>query len=261
MSSKLASFIILFSVGLFMQVSISQADPVSIDTLQQADNRIHTDAALSQKKVDAYFDQTQNLAAQYRSLQDEQQSLQAYNDYIEVLIKDQQQSINALKYDINSVDTLRQNIVPLMFNMLDALAQFVALDLPFNLDVRQMRIKQLKETLNSADVTLAEKYRMILDAYRIEQAYGNSINMTTGRLTVNGKDRLVNYLNVGRVALYAQSLDHQLAWIYHAKTKSWQPLNSSENRYISKAIQQAKGQVSPDMIKLMIPTVSAKGLN
>ena len=149
------------------------ADPLT-DVLK-ADSMIHADAAASQKNVDKYFDQAQDMLFEYGSVADERESLKSYNDYVASLVADQQKTMDAVQNDINGVDKLRQGVVPLMFKMVESLEQFVQLDLPFNSEVRTNRVNELKNLLNTAEVTLAEKYRLILDAYSIEREYGSAI--------------------------------------------------------------------------------------
>jgi hypothetical protein len=67
-----------------------------------------------------------------------------------------------------------------MQNMLDTLARFVDLDVPFLLDERSKRVATLKEMMTRADVSVSEKYRRIVEAYVVEmdgrtiEAYGRS---------------------------------------------------------------------------------------
>lgn len=172
------------------------ADPLS--DVQKADAKIHADAAASQKKVDKYYDQAQDMAFEYGQVADTRESTKSYNDYVAGLVADQEATMKLIQEDINGVDKLRQGVVPLMFKMVDALEQFVALDLPFNKETREARIKRLRETLDTANVTLAEKYRLILDAYNIEREYGSKLNVETGKLQLDGKEILVDFINFGR---------------------------------------------------------------
>jgi hypothetical protein len=227
------------------------ADPLA--DVQKADSSLNAASAASQQKVDKYFDQAQDMLFEYGSVADERESLKAYNDYVAGLVADQQNSLNLIQTDINGVDKLRQGVVPLMFKMVDALEQFVNLDLPFNTEVRQNRVKNLKDILNTAEVTLAEKYRLILDAYSIEREYGNFVAVHTGKLSLDGKEVLVDFFNLGRVALYAQSLDQKIAWMYDADAKSWNKLDDSYLRDITKGIRIARKQGALDLFALPIP--------
>ncbi|MCL2915778.1 DUF3450 domain-containing protein [Shewanella corallii] len=231
------------------------ADPLT--DVQKADSKIHAAAASSQKKVDKYFDQAQDMLFEYSSVADERESLKAYNDYLAGLVADQEATMKSIQDDINGVDRLRQGVVPLMFKMVDALEQFVALDLPFNTETRQERVENLKSLLNTAEVTLAEKYRLILDAYNIEREYGRFLGIETGKLNIDGKEVLVDFLNLGRVAVYAQSLDQRSAWMYNAETKSWEPLDQAYLRELTKGIRIARKQAAPDLFSLPIPAAEA----
>lgn len=66
------------------------ADPLT--DVQKADSMIHADAAASQKNVDKYFDQAQDMLFEYGSVADERESLKSYNDYVASLVADQQQN-------------------------------------------------------------------------------------------------------------------------------------------------------------------------
>ena len=51
------------------------ADPLT--DVQKADSMIHADAAASQKNVDKYFDQAQDMLFEYGSVADERESLKS----------------------------------------------------------------------------------------------------------------------------------------------------------------------------------------
>ncbi|MBB1270133.1 DUF3450 domain-containing protein [Shewanella sp. SR44-3] len=227
------------------------ADPLT--DVQKADSRIHAEAAASQQKVDKYYDQAQDMQFEYGNVADERESLKSYNDYVAGLVADQENSMQLIQGDINGVDKLRQGVVPLMFKMVDALEQFVKLDLPFNTQVRTDRVENLKTVLNTAEVTLAEKYRLILDAYSIEREYGNFVAVETGKLELNGKEVLVDFFHLGRIALYAQSLDQKTAWMFDAESKTWNELEDSYLRDLTKGIRIARKQGALDLFALPLP--------
>ncbi|MGX2953999.1 DUF3450 domain-containing protein [Shewanella sp. JL219SE-S6] len=231
------------------------ADPLT--DAQQAAGRLQSDAVASQKKIDKYFDQAQDMLFEYSAVADERESLKAYNDYLAGLVADQEATMKSIQDDINGVDKLRQGVVPLMFKMVDALEQFVALDLPFKSEDRALRVKNLKDLLNTAEVTLAEKFRLILDAYSIEREYGSFVDVETGKLNLDGKEVLVDFFRLGRVALYAQSLDQKTAWMYNPETKGWDKLDDSYLRDITKGIRIARKQGALDLFALPIPAAEA----
>ena len=244
-------------VGLFALASsnLVAADPLS--DAQKADGKIFSEAKASQAKVNKYFDQAQDMLIEYDQVAGERESLKAYNDYVAKLVADQEATMRSIQADIDGVDALRQGVVPLMFKMVDSLDKFIKLDLPFNMETRTQRVENLRNLLDSAEVTLAEKFRLILDAYSIEREYGTSTNAYETKLNLDGKEVLVDMLQFGRIALVAESLDQKHAWRYNKETKSWEALDEGYVRQITKAIRQARGQAAPDMFALPISAAEA----
>ncbi|GLS83874.1 DUF3450 domain-containing protein [Paraferrimonas haliotis] len=235
----------------FAGSNLVAADPLT--DVQKADGKMHVAAEKSQQKIDRYYDQAQDMLFEYGTTEDQRESLKGYNDYVAGLVADQEATMQAIQADIDYVETLRQGVVPLMFKMVDTLEQFVALDLPFEQESRKFRIDNLKSLLNSADVSLAEKYRLILDAYDIENDYGRFVSATEGKLDVNGNEVLVDFFRLGRVALYAQSLDQKSAWMYDANTKTWNELDGRYLRELTKGIRIARKQGANDLFSLPVP--------
>ena len=65
--------------------------------------------------------------------------------------------------------------MPLMSRMIGALEEFVEVDVPFLIDERRRRVGNLLDIMGRADVTVAEKYRRLVEAYQIENEYGRTI--------------------------------------------------------------------------------------
>ena len=59
---------------------------------------------------------------------------------------------------------VERQIFPLMLSMVDALEQFIELDLPFHLEERRERVATLRATIGDAGVIGAEKLRKVYEA-------------------------------------------------------------------------------------------------
>jgi len=81
--------------------------------------------------------------------------------------------------------------------MLDALEQFVELDVPNQLAVRREEIAKVRDNLSRADFTIAEKFRQVLELYSIEGEAGRRIETYSDTLDVGGAEREVDVLAVG----------------------------------------------------------------
>ena len=107
-----------------------------------------------------------------------------------------------------------------------------------------------------ADVSNSEKYRKILEAYQVENDYGTSVGAYEG--TLEGEDKTVDFLRVGRVALVWQSRDEQSRAYWDNTSRSWVPLGDEYRKSISEGIKMARGQANLDLVKLPIQAASAR---
>jgi hypothetical protein len=139
-----------------------------------------------------------------------------------------------------------------MVRMVDTLDSFIQLDLPFLLEERRKRVETLKRNMDRADVSTAEKYRRIMEAYQIEAEYGRTIEASSDMLEKDGESRSVNYLRVGRVAYLYQTLDGEESGVWDPATREWKVLPEKYRSSISKGLRTARKQLAPDLLKLPV---------
>jgi len=135
--------------------------------------------------------------------------------------------------------------------LVEVISRFVALDIPFLPEERQFRIAELQTIMERADVSLAEKYRRVLEAYQVETEYGRTIEAYQDELELDERTRTVNFLRIGRVGLYYLTLDGQQAGVWD---EGWQSLDSKYREGIDKGLKVAKKQLPPDLLVLPIKT-------
>ena len=117
------------------------ASLAQLNELHKEEARIQKAAVSSQEKVNALFEQSQDLLVEYRQIVDQAENLKIYNDYLASLVADQQRGIDSLQRQIDSIEETKQGIVPLMFRMIDSLDKFIDLDIPINLEERKERVR------------------------------------------------------------------------------------------------------------------------
>jgi len=169
----------------------------SADTLSQSiqiENSTHAAAAQSQKKINQLDDHTRKMLEQYRSAKRQTKTLLTYNTHLDILVASQEQEKLSLTQQLEQIETTQREIVPLIINMQKSLEQFIALDLPFLPKERQERISKLKAMMSRADVTTAEKFRRLIEAYQIENNYGNTIEAYRGNIQLGDQERSVDFL-------------------------------------------------------------------
>lgn len=207
-------------------------------------------AAASQKKIDSLSIETRSLLDEYIRLQDGNAYQEAYTTELQELDKAQQQQLDELKAQISQARITRQRIVPLMRSMADALEKFVVLDLPFHHEDRINAVLQLKQRLNEPELSVSARFRLLLEAYQLEQDYGSKIEAWRGPLELQGETLSVEYLRVGRTALYFQGLDGGASGYWDRARGEWKLLDSEYNRAIAQALRVAKNLSAPELLQL-----------
>ncbi len=241
-------------IGLALISCISYSAAGSVEQLQQ-----HTLADLSanqqaQLKINSMDEQKIALMRQVKALQDEAQSLELYNQYLERLLTDQENEKASLNTQINSVQETRQGLVPLMERMLENLALFIHLDSPLLAEERQARLIQLQTMMAKADVSEAEKFRRLLESYHIEAEYGSKMGEYQATLSIDGVERTVNYFYLGRVVFVAVSLDGKDVWAWDRAGNQWREIDAAYAGDIQKAIRIAKKSDIPALLRLPLLT-------
>ena len=228
-------------------VSASELKPVLA-----ASEQITKSASKSQAKIDKIADQVQDKLQQYRTINKEVDGLDVYNGQLEKQIQSQLDEMAQLNLDIDQVSVIERQITPLMIRMIDGLEQFVALDVPFLPEERAARISGLKEMMDKADVAVSEKFRRVLEAYQVEVDYGRTIEAYSGILTLNGQERDVDFLRLGRVALMYITRDGSLLGRWDTDNSNWQELDPEYRMHITKGLRIAKKQLAPDLLTMPI---------
>ena len=156
-------------------------------------------AERSQDKIDQLDRDTRTLLEEYRSIKESVEYQEAYTRELEQLDASQRARIESLQRQIAQARITRQRIMPLMRSMADALEKFVVLDLPFHQEERVVAVLQLKQRLDSPDLSVSARFRLLLEAYQLEQDYGGTVEAWRGPLTLEGETLSVEYLRLGRV--------------------------------------------------------------
>ncbi|MEM7411825.1 MAG: DUF3450 domain-containing protein [Myxococcota bacterium] len=216
-------------------------------------------SAAVQKTIDELSDATGGLLEQYRTTLKQIDAIRVYNDQMRSLISSQEAELASLTDQVDRVEIVGRSVTPLMLRMIEAIDQFVALDIPFLIDERTKRVNDLKAVMGRADVTTAEKFRQIMEAYQIENEYGRTIEAYRSTLKQGGKEITVDFLRFGRIALVYQSLDETQTGVWNKETKSWDALDSSYRSAVRQGLRIARKQAAPDLIRLPLPAATSGG--
>jgi hypothetical protein len=222
------------------------------DSLKESENlssKTNSTLQKSQKKIDKLDDEQRMMMAKYEVASQELENYNIYNKQLQDIIDSQNSELELLQKQIGEIDDTKLKIIPLMIRMIDTLENFVKKDRPFLPNERAKRIKNLRKSMKRADISIAEKYRLILEAYQVEIDYGNTIEAYSGEI----EKKRVNFLKVGRVALFYQTLDKKETAVWETKTGSWKKLNeTSYHMAVAKGIKIARKQRTPDLLFIAV---------
>ena len=248
MSSLLMSLLITANGGLFAQ---------TVDDVLEADAKRLQLAQASQERINEQVDGTRTLTDQYRAINKEIDGLKVYNRLMTAQVQGQEATLEDIKISMDQVDVINRQIFPLMERMIDGLDQSIELDIPFLKEERVNRIDGLKALMSRSDVSVAEKFRKVMEAYQIELDYGSSAEFYKQSLDL-GSDygvRDYNMLRVGRIGLYFQSDDSSITGIWDVDQNAW-VVDDEYRSEIRKGLRMARQLIAPEL--LLIPVQAAK---
>jgi hypothetical protein len=210
------------------------------------------EAAASQEAINQTRERTQDAAGRYAQAVADAESLERYNNQLQEQVKSQQTEIGSIERQLTEIETTNREVQPLMQQMVDTLARFVELDVPFLLEERTARVQGLKEMMPRADITISEKYRRILEAYQIELEYGRTLSSYQGRLGTGADARTVEFVQLGRVSLMYRTIDGSETGYWDAGKKTWVP-DPSYKDAVDVAIRVAKRDGAAQLLTVPVP--------
>ncbi len=224
----------------------------TLNDIFQVAERMNSNAKKSQAKIDALNEETRKLLGDYKVVLKEIEGLRVYNRQLEKQISNQEREMAQLSTSIDEVTVIERQITPLMLRMIDGLEQFVDLDVPFLLEERRDRIERLREIMDRADVAVSEKFSQVLRAFQIENEYGRTMETYGTTIMLDGVERQVDMLKVGRIALVFQTPDGEVTGMWNVDAGDYQPVDNSYESSVRQGIRMARQQASIEMLSLPI---------
>ncbi|NIV18144.1 MAG: DUF3450 family protein, partial [Woeseiaceae bacterium] len=118
------------------------------------------------------------------------------------------------------------------------------------------RVDNLKDIMERSDVSVAEKFRKVMEAYQIENEYGASSETYEDEIPIEGREpRVYNVLRVGRIGLYFQSDDRSISGYWDNARRKWVEDDIGRNE-IYKGIRIARQQIAPELIVIPLAAPS-----
>ncbi len=253
---KKALLVALACTGVLAGAQAAQAD--TLEAVLDVGKAKNEAARKSQAKVDRLADETRDLLTEYKTVSKQIDGLKVYNARLQRQIDNQLARIEQIDVSIDQTTVIQRQMTPLVIRMIDGLEQFVELDVPFQKDERLKRVNDLRSAIDRADISVAEKFRGVLEAYNIELQYGRGIDTYRGTIDLGGTEREVDFLRVGRVALVYQTTDGTTSGAWDTEARSWVELPSGDyDSAIRKGIRIAKKQATIELLNMPVSAPEA----
>jgi hypothetical protein len=238
--------------------TVAAVQASTLDSILKVGDAKNEAARKSQAKVDRLADETRDLLTDYKTVMKQVDGLKVYNTRLQRQIENQLAQVGRIDLSIDQVTIIQRQMTPLVIRMIDGLEKFVELDVPFQKKERMKRVQYLRDNLDRADVSVAEKFRGVLEAYNIELQYGRGVDTYRGNIDLGGSEREVDFLRIGRVTLVYQTTDGTLSGAWDKSSGAWVDLPSGEyDAAIRKGIRIAKKQATIDLLNMPVSAPEA----
>lgn len=240
--------LILSLIGL---LGISAVSANSLTQAQVIEAKTNHSSQRTQQDIDKEAQQVLELQTHIEQATDSLSNLTLYRNHLTQIVSSQEKEIQQLQRQRDQIEETRQGIIPLMYHMLDELDRLLHTDLPIRFTARTERLDQLNALIIRADISDAEKFRRILEAFQIEMDYGYKIAAYQQTITLDdGSQRVVQQLHIGRITLISRSRDKQQAWIWQQEQQKWHSLLSKDLPALDNAFLMANKQTPPQLLRL-----------
>ena len=206
----------------------------------------------SQARVNEIVDDTDKVITEYKNVLKTVDGLKVYNAQMDRSIERQMQAIQELTDNIKNVTDIKRQVEPLLTRMVDGLETFINNDLPFRLEERLAGLERVKDLMTNPDVDASERFRSVFELYQIESDYGNVFQSYPQTMNVDGQERIVDMLMVGRVALLYQTTDGQISGAYNKESRQFEIVSADEfQKAINDSIKMANQQIAQDTLVIL----------
>lgn len=240
------------AILMLLFTAVVQAQETTVDAVLAEEIQAHQDSIQAQAQIDQLSGQTADLLGEYRLALQRLNQARVYNQNLAEVVADQQQAMAAMGQKIDNYQRSKQDLVPLMLDMIETLDRFVELDLPFHLDERRQRVQKLRNNMSNSEIANSEKFRQVMEAYQVETDFGRTIDASTGWLEANGPRREVNFLRIGRMILAYQTHDRAETGFFNPVSRQWELLPEEYRNSVAEGLRIALKQAAPDLLRLPV---------
>ncbi|WP_020585789.1 DUF3450 domain-containing protein [Desulfobacter curvatus] len=245
----------LLMLAVWMTSSLHARVSVSKDIETPVDTAVDTRQA-TQRSREKWDAQRQKLAEEYDRLKTENEQLAFANKNLTQRAGDLERINQNLTREKEECRRIRTELAPFLKALLDRLTSLVEADAPFLSRERNDRLARLAVILDDPEITIAEKYRKMMEALFVEAEYGNTVEVYREKIVVDGTQVLADIFRMGRVALFFLTLDRESAGIFDMAKNQWHPLDKSRVPDIEAVVEMAAKHRPMEVVALPLGAIA-----
>ena len=245
----------LIVVATLLGSSLTFADQIQplLDVGEQRQNS----EQVSQTKIDSMDDDTSLIVNEYKTVSKQIEGLRVYNAQMRKQIERQEERLKEIDKTMKEAQVMQRQVPPFTRRMLAGIEKSIELDMPFHLAERKERIAFANAAIDNPTVSPAEGLRQVLETFNVEMEYGRKLDNYKDTIEIEGQQREVNVLRVGRLALVYQSSDESLTGAWDNNKDEWVPLDNSYRNPTRKGLRIANKLATVSMLELPIQNPEA----
>ncbi len=183
------------------------------------------------------------LIAENKSLERENNLLkQRENQYIETNKTLEKQRIENIR--------IQKEMEPFLIRVVQKLEFLIEHDVPFLQTERKTRLAKLKKIMGDIDITIAEKFRKVMEALTVEAEYGNTIEVYQDKADIEGNEVLGNIFRLGRVSMFFLTFDNSQGAYFDVEKNRWTLLDKDYIPSIEAGVAMAMKRRPVEIISL-----------
>ncbi|MBU1340171.1 MAG: DUF3450 domain-containing protein [Proteobacteria bacterium] len=213
----------------------------------------------NQKERDQWKQEKEKLISMYEQLKHEHDTLLMENKNLAATQSDTQAIKLRLLEQKQILERIQIELLPFLKTLYTRVEVFVSSDTPFLKDERTLRRKTLEKVMKASDITIAEKYRKIMETLLIEAEYGNTIEVYQEKVWIGGQEVLGNIFRLGRLSLFFLSLDRTFCAYYNVAQKEWTPLANDHLPAIRSAVEIGSKRRPVELLSLPLGRLAIQG--
>jgi len=215
----------------------------------------------SQKQMDQWEKERSDLLLLYGQLQQEYETLVSENqDLMAAEQVQKNRNRNLAQQKITSLK-IQKGLFPFVQTVYARLAALVEEDAPFLKEERAMRIKSLEKMMKDHGISVAEKYRRVMEALFVEAGYGSTIEVYQDKIIMGTETTIGNIFRLGRVSLFFLSLDRQHCARFNVAQNAWHPLSGDYLPAICSAVEIGARKKPVELLSLPLGRLALHGDN